>query len=89
MEPNIKRVRVKKCASKEEINRELVKNLLKRYGPMSLQLLVTFLKSNPYNRKPTEISKALNQLNNMNLITTKKFTDTWLSGSGVDVVIKM
>ena len=88
MEPNIPRVSVKKCASKEEADRELIRGLLAN-DPMSLQMLVTILESDPYNLVPIEITEALNQLNRSNLIKIGRFTDTWLAGSsvGVDIVL--
>ncbi len=88
-EPNLPKVTVKKCASEEEAIGELVKGLLAN-EPMSLQMLVSILESDPYNiLDPTKISTALNQLNEMNLIKIKRFTATWLATSDIDVVLDL
>lgn len=89
MEPNIKRVTVKKCASKEEASRELVKGLLDN-EPLTFQLLVTILTSDPYNLSREEVNVALNELNKKGLLKIKKFNiGTWMTESGHDVVLDL
>ena len=86
MEPNLKQVTVKKCSSLKEANKELVKGLLGN-EPMSLQMLVIILESEPYNLRMSVILKALNQLSEEGLIKINGFTNSWINQTNVDIVL--
>lgn len=89
MEPNIKKVVVKKCASQKEARKELIKGLLTN-EPMSLQVLVTILKNHPYELTSANITEALNKLHEEGLIIVEKFiVDSWLTSSGIDVILAL
>ena len=88
MEPNIKRVTVKNCASREEANGELIKGLLGN-EPISLQMLVTILESEPYGLDTNQILQALNELNKEGLIAISGFTNSWMNNTHTDVILKL
>ena len=89
MEPNIPRILVKKCASKKEASKELIKGLLDN-EPLTFQLLVTILTSDPYNLSREEVNMALNELNKEGLLKIKKFNiGAWMTVSGHDIVLDL
>ncbi|MDP3793012.1 MAG: hypothetical protein Q8Q89_04790 [bacterium] len=89
MEPNIKRIRIKRCASKKEANRELIKGLLGN-EPLTFQLLFTILISDPYNLSRDEVNIALNELNGEGFLKIKKFDiGAWMTVSCYDIVLAL
>lgn len=89
MEPILRKVMIKKCASKEEANRELVKGLLGNES-MSFQLVVTILTSEPYSLSTREVNVALNEVNKEGLLKIDKFImKEWLCLSGHDIVLAL
>jgi len=86
--PNTKRVTVKKCSSKEEADKELIKGLL-RNEPMLFQLLARTLFDEPYELSPEDVMGALIGLNQEGLIRIGGFKDTWLSETSIDVVLSL
>ena len=89
MEPKLKRVTVKKCASRREANSELAKGLLRITGPASLSFLVTALASEPYNLTTEEIIRALNDINGRGLLRILRFSDDWMVNSDVGLVLSL
>lgn len=80
---------IKKCASKEEANRELVKGLLGNES-MSFHLVVTILTSEPYSLSTREVNVALNEVNKEGLLKIDKINmNEWLCLSGYDVVLAL
>lgn len=89
MEPNIKRVTIKKCSSKEEANRELIKGILSNES-LTFQLVFVILTSDPYNLSVREVNIALNEINKEGLLKIEKFNvRESIVMSGHDVILAL